>query len=200
MAFAHKISEALRPLFPRHRPTATSSAPPFSLADNLRPPSAPAAAAAPIPAMKSWPELNFQDTERLYAAVETADLVRSLATLCPMAVAPAVDLGMAVMRSKAVEESPAARAAVTGAVRRTIYRRFCAGEDAAEAAETLRRLWKGGMRGILDYGLEDAADGAACDRNLAGFLSTVELTATLPPSSVRSSLNFFVCSAVQLWL
>ncbi|KAI0528712.1 hypothetical protein KFK09_001254 [Dendrobium nobile] len=182
MAFARKISKTLRPLLIRYRPSLTSSAP-FVLTKKIQESAVPAVA-VPIPAKGSPPILDLEDTGRLYTTVKTGELLRSLATLYPMAVGPAVDVGMAVMRSKAVEENWAVRAAVMGMVRRTVYRQFCAGEDAEEAAETLRRLWKEGMRGILDYGLEDAEDGAACDRNLAGFLSTVELTATLPPSSV----------------
>ncbi|XP_020682676.2 proline dehydrogenase 1, mitochondrial [Dendrobium catenatum] len=182
MAFAREISKTLRPLLIRYRPSLTSSAP-FVLTKKIQESAVPAVA-VPIPAKESPPILDLEDTGRLYTTVKTGELIRSLATLYPMAVGPAVDVGMAVMRSRAVEESWAVRAAVMGMVRRTVYRQFCAGEDAEEAAETLRRLWKEGMRGILDYGLEDAEDGAACDRNLAGFLSTVELTATLPPSSV----------------
>ncbi|XP_020592378.1 proline dehydrogenase 2, mitochondrial-like [Phalaenopsis equestris] len=175
MAFAHKIAKPLRPRFINHRPTLTSSAP-LSLAEPV--------AASPISAKKSAPKLDLEDTERLFATVKTGELVRSLAVLYPMAMGTVVDVGMAVMRSKVVEENWAARMAVMGAVRRTVYRQFCAGENGEEAARTLRALWKGGMRGILDYGLEDAPDGAACDRNLAGFLSTVDMTASLPPSSV----------------
>ncbi|KAH0469359.1 hypothetical protein IEQ34_000917 [Dendrobium chrysotoxum] len=182
MAFAQKTSKTLRPLLIKYRPSLTSSAP-FLLTKKIQESAVPAVAVS-IPAKGSPPILDLEDTGRLYTTVKTGELLRSLATLCPMAVGPAVDLGMAVMRSKAVDENRALRAAVMGMVRRTVYRQFCAGEDAEEAGETLRRLWKGGMRGILDYGLEDAEDGAACDRNLAGFLSTVELTATLPPSSV----------------
>lgn len=70
------------------------------------------------------------------------------------------------------------------AIKATAYSRFCAGEDAESAAKTLTELWGRGMRGILDYGLEDAEDNAACDRNLAGFLHTVEMTSSLPRDSV----------------
>jgi hypothetical protein len=51
----------------------------------------------------------------------------------------------------------------------------------------VRRLWRGGMGGILDYGIEDAEDGHACDRNAAGFVSAVDVAASLPPGSVSQS-------------
>ncbi|KAK8934041.1 hypothetical protein KSP39_PZI015995 [Platanthera zijinensis] len=126
------------------------------------------------------PILDLSDTERLFGPAETGELLRSLATMYTLAMEPAVDLGMAVLKSPSVMSSPAVMAAVRG----TVYRQFCAGEGMEEAAETLRRLWKVGLRGILDYGLEDAVDGEACDRNLAGFLRTVDMTPALPASSV----------------
>ncbi|PKA53920.1 Proline dehydrogenase 2, mitochondrial [Apostasia shenzhenica] len=132
----------------------------------------------------SEPLFDPEEQDRLFAAVPTATLVRSLAVFSALAVGPAVDLGIAVMRSPAVMGNRAAREAVMETVRRTVYRQFCAGEDADEAGRTLRRLWGSGLRGILDYGLEDAGDSAECDRNLAGFLRTVEMTPALPPASV----------------
>ncbi|KAI0513774.1 hypothetical protein KFK09_009804 [Dendrobium nobile] len=136
------------------------------------------------PAASSAPRLNLDDTERLYASVPTGDLLSSLGMLYTMAMEPAVDLGMAVMRSPAVMERRVLREAVVGAVRRTVYRKFCAGEDAEEAERTLGRLWERGLRGIVNYGMEDADDGSTCDRNLAGFIKTVEMTAKMPPDSV----------------
>ncbi|XP_020593864.1 proline dehydrogenase 1, mitochondrial-like isoform X2 [Phalaenopsis equestris] len=135
-------------------------------------------------ATSSSPNLNLDDTEKLYASVPTGDLLSSLGLLYTMAVGPAVDLGMAVMRSPAVMEKRLLRAAVVGVVRRTVYRQFCAGEDAGEVGRRLGRLWESGLRAIVNYGMEDAEDDTASDRNLAGFVKTVEMTAEMPPDSV----------------
>ncbi|KAF5181143.1 Proline dehydrogenase 1 protein [Thalictrum thalictroides] len=56
--------------------------------------------------------------------------------------------------------------------------------DYEEASKTLQTMWDNGLKGILDYGLEDATDNMSCDRNLNEFLRTVESTKLLPPSSV----------------
>nr|XP_010908113.1 proline dehydrogenase 1, mitochondrial isoform X1 [Elaeis guineensis] len=129
--------------------------------------------------------LDLTDTERLFAAVPTGSLLRSLATLYAFAFDPVVDLGTAVMRSRAVHATRLGGAALLAAVRGTVFRHFCAGEGLEEAGRTLRVLWEEvGLKGILDYGLEDASDGAACDRNLDGFLQTVEMASSLPPTSV----------------
>ncbi|MQL94333.1 hypothetical protein Taro_026995 [Colocasia esculenta] len=111
-------------------------------------------------------------------------LLRSLVNLYAMSCEPVVDLGIAVMRSRVLERSAMARAVVMAAVKETAYRQFCAGEGVEEAGRTLQGLWDEGLRGILDYSLEDAEDNAGCDANLAQFLKTVELTSRLPPSSV----------------
>ncbi|KAG0457406.1 hypothetical protein HPP92_022563 [Vanilla planifolia] len=144
----------------------------------------PSAIVAPEAPTAVKPIIDLGDTDRLFAAEATGRLAWSLATMYALAVGPAVDLGIAVMRSRAVMENAALRAAVMAAVRGTVYRQFCAGEETEEASETLRRLWEKGLRGILDYGLEDAEDAGACDRNLAGFMRTVDVTPALPDSSV----------------
>ncbi|XP_058111759.1 proline dehydrogenase 1, mitochondrial-like [Magnolia sinica] len=89
-----------------------------------------------------------------------------------------------VMRSRLMENKYF-RGMLMGIIKRSIYEHFCAGEDLEEASRTLQRLWDNGLRGILDYGLEDATDNEGCDRNLEEFLKTVETTSLLPPSSVR---------------
>lgn len=124
--------------------------------------------------------LEFQDTGRLFAGEPTSSLVRTLAALQALSVGPLVDVATAALRSPAVAGSALGRAAA----RATAYRHFCAGETAGEAAGVVRRLWRGGMGGILDYGIEDAEDGDACDRNAAGFIAAVDVAAALPPGSV----------------
>lgn len=124
--------------------------------------------------------LQFEDTGRLFAGEPTSALLRTLAALQALSVGPLVDVATAALRSPAVAGSALGRAAA----RATAYRHFCAGETADEAAAVVRRLWSGGMGGILDYGIEDAEDGDACDRNAAGFISAVDVASALPPGSV----------------
>jgi proline dehydrogenase len=130
--------------------------------------------------------LEFEDTERLFTGEPSTALVRTLAALQLMSAGPLVDVGIAALRSPAVAASPVVQAAA----RATAYKHFCAGETAEEAAARVQRLWRGGMGGILDYGIEDAEDGAACDRNVSGFLAAVDVAAALPPGSVRASFLF----------
>lgn len=98
-------------------------------------------------------------------------------------IGPVVDLGMWIMRSRLMDNM-ISKKIVLGAVKNTFYQHFCAGENLEEASQTLQRIWDSGLRGILDYGLEDAIDNASCDRNLNEFIKTVESTKMLPPSSV----------------
>ena len=129
--------------------------------------------------------LEFEDTERLFTGEPATALVRTIAALQLMSAGPLVDVGLAALRAPAVAASPLVQAAA----RATAYKHFCAGETAEEAAARVQRLWRGGMGGILDYGIEDAEDGAACDRNVAGFLAAVDIAAALPPGSVRQCVR-----------
>uniref|UniRef100_A0A0D9XM80 Proline dehydrogenase n=1 Tax=Leersia perrieri TaxID=77586 RepID=A0A0D9XM80_9ORYZ len=138
--------------------------------------------------------LEFGDTERLFAGERTATLVRTLAVLQAMSVGPLVDVATAALRSPAVAGSVPGRAAA----RATAYQHFCAGETAGEAAAAVRRLWRGGMGGILDYGIEDAEDGLACDRNAAGFLAAVDVAASLPPGSASVCIKITALCPIAL--
>lgn len=62
----------------------------------------------------------------------------------------------------------------------------------------MQRLWHGGMGGILDYGIEDAEDGAACDRNTAGFLAAVDVAAALPPGSASVCIKITALCPIAL--
>lgn len=107
-----------------------------------------------------------------------------------MAIEPLVDAGTAVMRSRAIMESLLGRSVVVAAVRSTVYRQFCAGESVEEVDRAVRDLSRSGLRAILDYGMEDAEDAEACARNLAGFLRTVEMASSMPPTSVSDTCSF----------
>lgn len=138
--------------------------------------------------------LQFEDTGRLFAGEPTSALLRTLAALQALSVGPLVDVATAALRSPAVAGSALGRAAA----RATAYRHFCAGETADEAAAVVRRLWSGGMGGILDYGIEDAEDGDACDRNAAGFISAVDVASALPPGSASVCIKITALCPIAL--
>lgn len=95
------------------------------------------------------------------------------------------------MRSKMMQtDDGLLKKMILKVVKKTVYEHFCAGEDVKEAAKTMHGLWEEGLKGILDYGLEDAEGNEDCDRNLLEFLKTVEMTTRLPPSSVRYCYYF----------
>ncbi|XP_020203497.1 proline dehydrogenase 2, mitochondrial-like [Cajanus cajan] len=128
-------------------------------------------------------ELNMEDSEQLFRSVSTRQLLRSSAVLHATAVGPMVDLGMWVMKSRVFERG-VLKDMVMAATRETLYANFCAGEDAAAAGRSIGALNGGGLRGMLAYGVEDAHDNEGCDRNLEAFLHTVDVSKSLPPSSV----------------
>ncbi|KAJ6849164.1 proline dehydrogenase 2, mitochondrial-like [Iris pallida] len=135
--------------------------------------------------------LDLSDTERLFSCVPTTSLLSSLSILHAISVDPLVDAGIRAMRSKAVVagRSSTLRAAMVGALRRTVYPHFCAGEGAAEVAATARELSGRGLKAILDYGSEDAEEeDDSCNRNLKGFLDMVEMVAS--PAVPESSVSF----------
>lgn len=136
---------------------------------------------------KPSPPINLADPERLFSSVPTAKLIHSVANLHAAAVEPVVDLGIWLMKSRLIMGTELARGAVLGAVRRTFYEHFCGGEDTVEAAATVRQLNEAGLRGMLDYAVEDAEDNSSCDRNLDAFLRTVESTKMIPQGCVCSS-------------
>ncbi|CAN6288841.1 unnamed protein product [Urochloa humidicola] len=138
--------------------------------------------------------LQFEDTGRLFAGEPTSALVRTLAALQALSVGPLVDAATAALRSPAVAGSALGRTAA----RATAYKHFCAGETAGEAAAVVRRLWRGGMGGILDYGIEDAEDGHACDRNAAGFVAAVDVAASLPPGSASVCIKITALCPIAL--
>jgi len=134
-------------------------------------------------------DLNLSDVEKLFSHVRTTALLRSATVLHATAVEPFVDFGTWLMRSNLVHV-PGIRELVFATVRSTFYDHFCAGEDAPAAASKIRALNHAGLRGMLVYGVEDALDNDACDRNFRGFLRTIDVSRSLPPSSVTPS-SFF---------
>ncbi|XP_058729837.1 proline dehydrogenase 2, mitochondrial-like [Vicia villosa] len=129
-------------------------------------------------------DLNFHDVEKLFTYVPTANLLRSTAVLHATAIEPMVDLGTWLMRSELMQTDNPLRNLALAATRSTFFDHFCAGEDATTAGQSIGGLNKAGLRGMLVYGVEDAHDNEGCDRNLKGFLHTVDVSRSLPPSSV----------------
>ncbi|KAG9448674.1 hypothetical protein H6P81_008639 [Aristolochia fimbriata] len=121
--------------------------------------------------------------QRPFASVPTKKLLNSYLNLHLVALDPVVDVGVRLVRSRLMENG-VFRSAMFGVLKRTVYAHFCAGEDVEEAKRTLEGLYREGLRGILDYGLEDAVDNSGCDTNLVEFLRTVEMASMLPPNSV----------------
>lgn len=155
-----------------------------------------AAGAEAVPAAHAQAQqaLEFEDTGRLFAGEPSTALARTLVALQALSVGPLVDAATAALRSPAVAGSALSRAAA----RATAYRHFCAGETADEAAAVVRRLWRGGMGGILDYGIEDAEDSAACDRNAVGFLAAIDVAASLPPGSASVCIKITALCPIAL--
>ncbi|KAE9619932.1 hypothetical protein Lal_00040189 [Lupinus albus] len=129
------------------------------------------------------PLLKFDDAEKLFAPVSTSKLLRSTAVIHATAMGPMVDFGMWIMKSKLVQKG-VLKDLVMASIKKTFYENFCAGEDAADAGRSIRWLNDVGLRGMLVYGVEDAHDNEGCDRNLKGFIHTVDVSTSLPYNSV----------------
>ncbi|KAI8541834.1 hypothetical protein RHMOL_Rhmol08G0092400 [Rhododendron molle] len=123
--------------------------------------------------------INLDDTKSLFSSLSTTKLLRSAINLHAAAVEPMVDLGMWVMNSKLMDTG-----LLRGVIRHTFFDHFCAGENPAEACRKVSEISDSGLRGMLVYALEHAGDNESCDRNLDGFLRTVEAAKSLPRSSV----------------
>ncbi|KAG6659065.1 hypothetical protein I3843_03G006500 [Carya illinoinensis] len=163
------LSHFTRPL----NSSSSSSSIAVHLTDNSEPNRPPSATASSV--------LNLDDAEKLFSSVPTMKLFRASANLHAAAIEPMVDFGTWLMKSKLMDVD-VVRGAILGAIRHTFYEHFCAGEDAVSAGRTVRRLDHAGLRAMLTYAVEYAADNDSCDRNLDAFLHTVESSKSLPPS------------------
>ncbi|GLJ42502.1 hypothetical protein SUGI_0880940 [Cryptomeria japonica] len=136
-----------------------------------------------VPDIINHGNLQIENGEALYSAMSSRELLSTLFNLYLVAYEPLVDLSIKVLRLPLMKHA-AFRIPVLQAVKQTAYSHFCAGENVAEASATLQRMWELGLKGILDYSLEDATDNDSCDQNLQGFLNTVQTTLRLPAGSV----------------
>ncbi|CAN1133346.1 Proline dehydrogenase 2, mitochondrial [Linum perenne] len=143
----------------------------------------PSSAYSPSSSWSTDQILQLDDHRKLFGSVPASKLIHAAAVLQVSAAEAVVDLGTKVMSSRLMDVE-AVRGIVYGVVRRTFYEHFCAGETPAEAREKVREVNKAGLRAMLDFAVEYTCDNDACDRNLEGFLDTVDTATSLPPSSV----------------
>ncbi|ONK57057.1 uncharacterized protein A4U43_C10F16170 [Asparagus officinalis] len=141
----------------------------------------------PAPSPNPNAILDLSNTEPIFSSISTRSLIRSLAILQTLSIEPLVDVGIRTVRSQVVQSSWLANKALMGVVKGTVYGHFCAGSGLDEVGRTVKELEGMGLKGILDYGSEDAEDGSGCDRNLSGFLEMVEMMSSLPRSAVSSA-------------
>lgn len=127
-----------------------------------------------------------QDGQVLYSGMKSTELLSTLLNLHLVAYEPLVDLSIKVLKSPLMSYA-VYRRPLLAMVKRTAFSHFCAGDGVAEASKTLQRMWELGLKSILDYSLEDAMDNSSCDRNLIGFMQTIQQTKQLPPGSVSFS-------------
>ncbi|CAI0547747.1 unnamed protein product [Linum tenue] len=127
--------------------------------------------------------LQLDDHRQLFGSVPASKLLHASLVLQVAASEHLVDLGTRAMTSRLMDVEPFRRM-VYGVVRRTFYEHFCAGETPSAARERVREVNRAGLRAMLDFAVEYTADNDACDRNLEGFLDTVDCAVSLPPSSV----------------
>ncbi|KAG8384543.1 hypothetical protein BUALT_Bualt04G0128800 [Buddleja alternifolia] len=144
----------------------------------------PATAALTPPTTTSTdPIINLTDPKKLFSSVSTTKLIKSSITLYMASMEPMVDFGTWVMNS-GLMSNPISNQIISKAIEHSFYDHFCAGKDLDGAGRTVGKLWGGGLRTMLDYGLEHANDNESCDRNLEEFIKTIGSTKSLPTSPV----------------
>ncbi|KHN13795.1 Proline dehydrogenase 2, mitochondrial [Glycine soja] len=168
-----RYNTATKPLNSSHPPLSPSLSPSLCIP-------APPPISAVLPPSD---DLSFRDVEKLFSSVPTTTLLRSTAVLHATALEPMVDFGTWLMRSNLMQV-PGLSDLILATVRNAFFDHFCAGEDATTTADSVRHLNKAGLRGMLVYGVEDANNNDACHRNFKGFLHTIDVSRSLPPSSV----------------
>ncbi|KAE8672122.1 Proline dehydrogenase 1 [Hibiscus syriacus] len=168
---ARRLPTTTLRLFSRRLNTASSSS---SIAAGSRP-SKPEPAAPTI--------VDLDDHRKLFSSVSTWKLLRSTVNLGLVANEMFVDFGMWVMNSRLVETG-LVRDVILKTVKHTMFEHFCAGETTEEAGKCVRKMHEAGLRGMLSYAVEQTSNNDGCDRNLEGFIRSVDLSKSLPPSSV----------------
>lgn len=67
---------------------------------------------------------------------------------------------------------------IRGAIKATIFKQFCGGENITESLETAAFLAKSGIGTILDHSVEGQDDEAALDHTVAEILRTIDVSKT----------------------
>ncbi|KAE8660832.1 Proline dehydrogenase 1 [Hibiscus syriacus] len=132
--------------------------------------------------------VDLDDPRKLFSSVSTSKFLRSLVNLGLVANETFVDFGMWVMNSRLVETT-LVRDVILKTVKHTMFEHFCAGETTEEAGQCARKIHEAGLRGMLAYAVEHTSDNNTCDRNLEGFIRSVDFSKSLPPSSKCVDLN-----------
>ncbi|CAI5471166.1 unnamed protein product [Closterium sp. Yama58-4] len=127
--------------------------------------------------------LNVENVQKLFQQLSTSEVANAILNLEMAAREMVVDASSALLTSP-VMRIPLVAAPVLWGVRKTAHKHFCAGETLEEAVATLDRMQQLGLKGILDFSVEDALDDATCDRNMEGFLRTIRMASQLSPPMV----------------
>ncbi|CAI5525741.1 unnamed protein product, partial [Closterium sp. Naga37s-1] len=127
--------------------------------------------------------LNVENVQKLFQQLSTSEVANAILNLEMAAREMVVDASSALLTSP-VMRIPLVAGPVLWGVRKTAHKHFCAGETLEEAVATLDRMQQLGLKGILDFSVEDALDDETCDRNMEGFLRTIRMASQLSPPMV----------------
>ncbi|CAI5521749.1 unnamed protein product [Closterium sp. Naga37s-1] len=127
--------------------------------------------------------LDVENVRKLFQQLSTSEVANAVLNLEMAAREMVVDASSALLTSP-VMRIPLVAGPVLWGVRKTAHKHFCAGETLEEAVATLDRMQQLGLKGILDFSVEDALDDETCDRNMEGFLRTIRMASQLSPPMV----------------
>ena len=130
-------------------------------------PETPPTAGAPPAAPRQMPDLS--DTRTAFAHLSDADLRRAELLFRVIGNKTLSDVGAALTKAALWLRLP-----VKGAIKATIFRQFCGGENRAEGLRTAERLAHARVNSILDYSVEGQEDDATLDHTCAEIIATVE--------------------------
>jgi hypothetical protein len=119
----------------------------------------------------------------LFSGLTSKELLATLMNLELLSHEPLVDLSLKLLNSRLLKWQLTSTP-LLWLIKRTTYSHFCAGENTVEAGQSMNRLWELGLRGVLDYSLEDAEDEASCNANCEAFVETIASTKQVPDGSV----------------
>jgi proline dehydrogenase len=130
-------------------------------------PETPPTAGAPPAAPRPTPDLT--DTRTAFAHLSDADLRRAELLFRVIGNKTVSDVGAALTKAALWLRLP-----VKGAIKATIFRQFCGGENRAEGLRTAERLAHASVNSILDYSVEGQEDDATLDHTCEEIIATIE--------------------------